>query len=298
MVRKQPKAASKAKARAKKNEKTLKREQKLQERNEKLFAGALRKYEASSLETEMAYITNALSETPAFVAPLARLLRQGALNTLLRLNEPDSSGGKADGLERWQGRARKLLDLPVMVQVKMLKATGIALTPSQQNDSSLVTTLFAVQFWVVPETALPQHEQLRLVQTMERFAKKRVEDIGRSFLDGLNLKDLAADMALWELSENKLTFTLCPGQVSELPVLPEDGEWTLSDATSPACVAVAPNPVFNLPCRSLFSAVSQLAPEQKWRYELDASVDVGCEQQHKGSPGLQLSPSASPVRSP
>jgi hypothetical protein len=133
---------TKAAAVAKKESKIALKEQKLQARNEKLLEGALAKFERSSVDGDLNYIHKALQETPGFIPPLARLLRQGALNTLLRCHE---SSEQADtGGEKWQGKARKLLDLPASAQARMLLASGLKLSTEQQNDAELVKSAFAL----------------------------------------------------------------------------------------------------------------------------------------------------------
>ena len=262
---------SKAAAVAKKESKAALKEQKLQARNEKLLEGALAKFERSSVEGDLNYIHKALQETPGFIPPLARLLRQGALNTLLRSH--DSSEQPVTDGEKWQGKARKLLDLPESAQARMLLATGLKLSTEQQNDAELVKSAFALQFWLVKETALPVHERIRHVSTLEMYAKKRVEEIGFAPLEKVAPESIQGGMELWVLDGTTLSCAFFEDEEKTLPSLPDGAQWTLSDATCPNCVATAPLDVFNVLCRSLFAPFKDLAPEKKWKYSMDAAME-------------------------
>lgn len=268
MVKKPPARSAAQKQQAK----AAKKEEKMKAKNEKALEGALRKYEQNSVETDLAFIQSSLAETPAFVAPLARLMRQGALNALLRLNtaqpeQPDSQEG-----EKWRGKARKLLELPVPVMVSMLSAPEVHLSTEEQNEEALVKHLFGVQFWITEDTPLPTHPNIRYIATLEKFAQKRVEDLGFTPLLSAGKDHWSDSMPVWKLEGNSLHFLLT-GEASALPTLPGGGEWELSDPLCPACVAEAPVEVWNTQCRGLFPAVAKICPEAKWKYVLD-EIDV------------------------
>lgn len=150
-------------------------------RNEKVLAKALEKYEKSGLQTDLQYITMSLQDTPAWVSPLARLMRQGALTTLLRMGSGGSSADAAAQGVRWQGKARHLLSLPTDVLWETLECTGVQLPEDQREDRDLVQSCCQAQFWIVRGTPLPQHRDIRLVQTLKSLAKARVEDLGFAY---------------------------------------------------------------------------------------------------------------------
>ena len=73
-------------------------------KNEQIFQKALTKYNTSALEADKLYISQSLEETPAWVQPLAALIRAGALNALLKAHDAPE---EVDSATHWKGKAKK-----------------------------------------------------------------------------------------------------------------------------------------------------------------------------------------------
>ena len=186
----------------KKEQKQKEKETKHKLKCEAFLSKALMKYEQTGHEADVQYICDQLQQTPQWVGPLARLIRHGALNALLKLNSGQEE--TTDGAERWQGKARKLLELPEAAKIRMLEECGVNLTHVKCDTDSLNST-FAMHFWVTENVPLPSQPDIRLMSTLVALAHARMAALPMAYFKE---KDPTENnvKAMWQLEGNVLTW--------------------------------------------------------------------------------------------
>ena len=267
-----PKKVTKTQLKAKEREeaKAAKQQQKEQNqlrRNEQVLTKALEKFEKTSAQSDLHFITTSLNSTPAWIAPLARLIRQGAMNSLLRVGSAQDEAGQVQSA-KWQGKAKTILELPADVLSEMLVASGLTLPADASEETHPMDKICKAWFWITPETLLPKHRDIRYVNILCGLAKARVDELGFKYWHAKS--DFLAPM--WEVEENILCWNMGPESrkyVQELPALPEGAVWELSDDCSPSClVTSSAQKKISFECRSFFEAVDSINPAVRWDYVL------------------------------
>ena len=253
----------------KKEQKQKEKETKHKLKCEAFLSKALMKYEQTGHEADVQYICDQLQQTPQWVGPLARLIRHGALNALLKLNSGQEE--TTDGPERWQGKARKLLELPEAAKIRMLEECGVNLTHVKCDTDSLNST-FAMHFWVTENVPLPSQPDIRLMSTLVALAHARMAALPMAYFKE---KDPTENnvKAMWQLEGNVLTW-LYNDSREALPEL-QDGEWELTDPQHPNCQVVSSQKKkLTFQARDFFSLVEECDPDMKWKFEISDPADA------------------------
>lgn len=256
----------------KQQQKLAAKQQKNREKNEQIFQKALTKYNTSALEADKLYISQSLEETPAWVQPLAALIRAGALNALLKAHDAPE---EVDSATHWKGKAKKWAQVPISVKVAMLQASAPAVELPKEilEKADCLDHVFRVQFWLVDATPLAQHPDIRLFETVKQLAREKVADLGWNFLEHQsNLKKVPSE--IWTLEDGVLS-SIIPGCAPvELPTLPDGSAWELTQNDSPNGY-VQPegqeDSPFGFLCRSMFPALKMLDPAARWKVTEAAS---------------------------
>lgn len=252
----------------KKEQKQKEKEAKHKLKCEAFLSKALMKYEQTGHEADVQYICDQLQQTPQWVGPLARLIRHGALNALLKLNsgQEETEGGA----ERWQGKARKLLELPEAAKIRMLEESGVNLA-NVKEDADRLNSTFAMHFWVTENVPLPAHPDIRLMSTLVAFAHARMASLPMAyFKENDPTKDNVK--AMWHLEDNVLIW-LYNDSREALPEL-QGGEWELTDPQHPNCQVVSSQKKkLTFQARDFFSLVKECDPDMKWKYEISGPAD-------------------------
>ncbi|CAE7218661.1 unnamed protein product [Symbiodinium sp. CCMP2592] len=244
------------------------KESKLQKKAEKTFAKSVATYQQGSFERVRAFVDQQLDDNPAWIRPLADLMRDGAIKAILKMGSPDSAqaagaGGKA--VEKWQGRAKTWGELPIDAVLRMLGCVGVDINEPKVDDGTIdeqtIRAFFEVQFFVDGGVNLPAG--CRAYETLEAMARQRFEN--------LNLKivqpklEASGTLECFALAENGEMCCMHSDSTATLPGLSGDDKWVLSDASSPSCVVYSEsNPSVSFSCRSLFDEVRGLDPAAKW----------------------------------
>lgn len=125
----------------KKEQKQKEKEAKHKLKCEAFLSKALMKFEQTGHEADDQYICDQLQQTPPWTWCLEYLLNSG---------QEETEGGA----ERWQGKARRLLELPEAAKIRMLEECGVNLANVKCDADSLNST-FAMHFWVKENVPLP-----------------------------------------------------------------------------------------------------------------------------------------------
>ena len=288
-------AAGPRKTTVKQAQRAAVRQQKQQERNEKTFANAVHASRASILDDDYRYIEETLGSNPAWISPLAGLIRSGSLNGLLK-EHVDLGAGRGGPGERWKGRVSKIVGLPVEMLVRMLTQSGVELSDTVVQKEEVVRHLFRAHFWVSDGVGLPKTTpDIRYVTSLTQIAKLRIEHIGRNWLAAHNtLAPISLDAYsaghydIWRVEDDEL---LCraftpdnDGHISKkhapdgalkvtLPSLVEDN-WVLTDPRLPDC-RVHPSKSkggnFDFLASSFFDKLCP--PDERWTYDLAQARD-------------------------
>ena len=99
------KAASAKKQQEKQAARRRAKEEKLAKKSERVFAKSLASFEKSSAERARAFVDQQLDDNPGWVRPLADLMRDGALQALIRSGAAEAEG-LSGGPRRWSGKAK------------------------------------------------------------------------------------------------------------------------------------------------------------------------------------------------
>ena len=248
---------------------------KAMQKSEKIFSKALSAYSNTALDVDRQFILSQLEENTMYIAPLAQLMRHGALKTLLKWHEGETTdNAEPEKGPKWRGKARTLMQLPLDAKLSMMQKVITnfpqAKVSESHDDAEWLDCIFQAELWIADDTLIPKHPDIKLLKTLESLAQDRVEKLGFSFSAGRPLKvgDKSA-FVIWDLEGQSLSFNLDYKQPSRktLPTLPEEAVWVLSDPFSPSCVvhpADEPNSSFAILCHTLFQEVSDWKPSGKW----------------------------------
>ena len=273
-------------------EKQRQKVEKQMQRNEKCLQKALSAYQKHGHQTDLDYIVAQLEQTPKWVAPLAQLIRHGAMGVLLKTGSLDAEKKETCHLgEKWQGKARRILELPLEVLVSMLEKAKLKLSAEEAADEETVFRCCRGQFWITNWTPLPQHKNIKFVSILLQFAEERQKELG--FTHFHEKSDLT--QPLWTIDEENNLIWNCAEGASvtsvTLPQLPE-GEWSLSDANSPDCMVLSEShKKFTFECRGFFPDVEDVNPILRWKLQIAPSSS---EVESAGSKGNGLAFEVSP----
>ena len=239
------------------------KEQKLQKRNERTFAKSLANFQESSFERARAFVDGQLDDNPSWIRPLADLIRDGALQTLLRTTS--TSAGAADsgqaGPGRWTGKAKTFEEMPFEAKTFMLQKVGVRVDDGISED--ILDSFFAVQFMVHLDTPLPAGA--RAYETLEKFATERFEALGGHRVAPSVTSQF--DKKCFSLEGNTVTNALT-GDEASLPPIADGDKWVLEDEGLPtASVTSEANPHLSFGCRTLFDNLRSIDLMAKWVLE-------------------------------
>ncbi|CAE7739957.1 mao [Symbiodinium sp. CCMP2592] len=236
------------------------KEEKLAKRNEKTFAKSLANFHESSFERARAFVDSQLDDNPAWIHPLADLIRDGALQALLK--SPGATGdqsGRSAGPEKWVGKAKSFGELPDEVKVFMLEAIGVRMSETGV-PADVLNSFFSIQFFVHEDVPLPAGS--RSFEVLEKLAKERFAALNNHKVAPSVDKDF--DGNCWALDDGSVTFALT-GDVQKLPALSEKDVWVLDHQDCPCGrVYSQANPAVAFECRTLFPDVREIDPKAKW----------------------------------
>ena len=245
------------------------KEAKLQKKAEKTFARSVATYQQGSFERLRAFVDQQLDDNPAWIKPLADLMRDGAIKAILKLGSPAGQTGPwgASGADRWQGKAKTWGELPPEAKVCMLKALGVELDDAKVEDGTIgpetIDKIFAVQFFVDPEVVLPQG--CRSFETLRKMAVRRVDPlkiVTKKIVDKSPVK-------CYEIEDNEVS-CVHSDESATLPELSGGDKWILTNPELPTCEVhseAKTNLIFE--CRSLFAEVRNMDPRAKWSIKKD-----------------------------
>ena len=242
------------------------KEQKLQKRNERTFAKSLANFQESSFERARAFVDGQLDDNPSWIRPLADLIRDGALQTLLRTTSTSAgAAGAADsgqaGPGRWTGKAKTFEEMPSEAKTFMLLKVGVRVDDGISED--ILDSFFAVQFMVHLDTPLPAGA--RAYETLEKFATERFEALGGHRVAPNVTSQF--DKKCFSLDGNTVTNALT-GEEASLPPIRDGDKWVLEDEDLPtASVTSEANPHLSFGCRTLFENLRAIDPKAKWVLE-------------------------------
>ena len=287
-------ACSKPAGKTKKDLKQQLKAEKQIKKNEKCLEKALSAYQKQGHQTDFDFIIAQLEQTPKWVAPLAQLIRHGAMGVLLKTGSMEAEKTEVRHLgEKWQGKAKRILQLPLEVLVSMLEKAKLKLSEDDATDEATVLKCCRAQFWITDQTPLPQHQNIKFVSTLLQFAEERHKELGFSHFS--EKSDLTQPM--WTIDdEHNLVWNCAEGaEVTSitLPQLPE-GEWSLSDENSPDCMVLSEShKKFTFDCRGFFPDVEEVNPSLRWKIQLAPSSS---ELESAGSKGSGLAFEVSPKK--
>ena len=233
------------------------KEEKIKKKNEKVFAKSLQNYSKGSNERARAFVDQALDDNPGWIRGLADLIRDGALQALLKGVRSEQGGPEAHVVERWSGKAKTWGELPSDAKVRMLESVGVGI-PQEGVAEQTLDVFFSVQFFVDHDVPLPAN--CRSFEVLEQLAKERFRSLGSSALAS-------------ECKEIKPCYALADGELcchfseelATLPSLEGDDVWVLSDECVPsATVYSKAKPLVSFACRTLFDATRKIDPRAKW----------------------------------
>lgn len=130
-------ACSKPAGKTKKDLKQQLKAEKQIKKNEKCLEKALSAYQKQGHQTDFDFIIAQLEQTPKWVAPLAQLIRHGAMGVLLKTGSMEAEKTEVRHLgEKWQGKAKRILQLPLEVLVSMLEKAKLKLSEDDATDEA------------------------------------------------------------------------------------------------------------------------------------------------------------------
>lgn len=252
------KAAAAKKQQEKQAQRRRAKEEKLAKKSERVFAKSLASFEKSSAERARAYVDQQLDDNPGWVRPLADLMRDGALQALIRSGTMEAEGGRSSMAARWSGKAKSFGCLPDEAKAHMLESIGIKIDDDGISEDTL-TAFFCVQFFVDPDTALPPN--CRSYDALTVLAKERFELVGSKMIAPAVGKE---PIECYTMEDGTVK---CPltDEVVALPSLQGEDSWELTDSTLPSCCIVSQaNSAVTFAVRTLFQVLRTVDPEAKW----------------------------------
>ena len=240
------------------------KEEKLAKRNERTFAKSLANFQESSFEGARAFVDGQLDDNPGWIRPLADLIRDGALQTLLRTTAAGPSESTGPSAGKWVGKAKTFGELPTEAMAFMLEAIGVKVGDGVVRD--VLSNFFLVQFFVDESVALPAGS--RSFEVLDKIAKDRFKALKEVKVAPVVEKDF--DGNCWAIDEDgAVTFALSRDS-QKLPALSTGDVWVLDDQHSPAGrVHSQLTPAVAFDCRSLFPEVRDIDPQKKWAVKKD-----------------------------
>ena len=241
------------------------KEAKMQKKAEKTFAKSMASFAESSFERARAFVDTQLDDNPGWIRPLADLIRDGALQTLLKSGQSLAEGGGGDTRsqpQKWTGKAKTFGELPDEAKVHMLSKIGVDIdTSGEAVSEEILDSFFAVQFFVGPDAPLPAGA--RSFDVLEKMAVQRFESLGGHRVAPQVTSQF--DQVCFSLEDEKVTNAL-NGESAPLPSLALEGdEWVLENEGLPsATVSSKANPHLSFGCRTLFEKLRSIEPKAKW----------------------------------
>ena len=249
------KAASAKKQQEKQAARRRAKEEKLAKKSERVFAKSLASFEKSSAERARAFVDQQLDDNPGWVRPLADLMRDGALQALIRSGAAEAEG-LSGGPRRWSGKAKSFGCLPDECNEHMLQTIGVKIQDGGVSEDTL-TAVFCLQFFVDPDTPLPPN--CRSFDALAAMAQERFATLGSKTI----VSEVKEAIECYTIEDGTVTCPLTDEKVA-LPSL-SGHSWELTDSSLPSCSIVSTsNSAVSFAVRTLFQVLRTVDPEAKW----------------------------------